>query len=166
MDLNTLLISQNNPVTLNVKGLVLDGVDQAPANRPYLFATLSNANVFPLALQTPVKWNIAQSNGVSYNPANGQVTFSKPGKYICSASLTVNNATAGVVSVTSGFCLGGATNINFINVSHYASSNTTQTNLYLVYIPAAGSVLTYDVSPSSSVASSSGTFSCEYFDKL
>ena len=165
MDLNTLLISQNNPVTLNVKGLVLDGVDQAPANKPYIFATLSNANVFPLALQTAVKWNTAQSNGLSYNPATGAITFSKAGKYLCSVSLTVNNATGGVVSVNSGFYLSSA-NINFINVSHYASSNTTQTNLYLLTVPAAGAILTYEVAPSASVAASSGTFSCEYFDKL
>jgi hypothetical protein len=165
MDLNTLLISQNNPVTLNVKGLVLDGVDQAPANKPYIFASLSNANVFPLALQTPVKWNTAQSNGLSYNPATGAVTFSKAGKYLCAVSLTVNNATAGVVSVQSGFNL-SSTNINIINVSQYASSNTTHTNLYLITVAAAGAIMTYDVSPSSSVASSSGTFSCEYFDKV
>jgi len=165
MDLNTLLVSQNNPVTLNVKGLVLDGVDQTPR---YFYASLTNPNICPIALQTDIKWNVSQDGGnyFQYNPATGIIFVNNRGRYICTVSLNVNNATGGVVSVKGAFKANGGLEVNPITLATYASSNTCLTNVYIIDVLGQASPLSYFVEPSSGVVAQGGTISIVYLSPI
>ena len=165
MNFNSLLIDQVNPVTLHAKGLVLNGVDQTPR---YFYASLNNANVCPTAQQTNVKWNVSQNGGnvFQYNPATGILSIDNVGRYICTVSVNVNNATNGVVSVKGAFKANGGLEVNPITLATYASSNTCLTNVYIIDVLSQASNLSFFIEPSAGVVAFGGTISVVYLSPL